>query len=350
MLYKKVLKPILFKFNPEKVHNFFVSTGYFAGKSRFFKKIIHFFYGYKGKDISKTVDGLTYKTPFLLSAGFDYNGKLVNILPDISFGGVEVGSVTAKFCLGNKKPRLTRLPKSRSIIVNKGLANDGVEIVIKRLKKIKKEKDFTVGVSIARTNDKKSADIEAGIADYFYSFKRLNEENMGDYYTLNISCPNVFGGESFTVPNLLEKLLLKISSIQCHKPVYIKMPINLEWLEFDKLLKVIEKFEIIKGVIIGNLNKDYSSLDYREEAPEKYQGGLSGKPCFKISNKLIKQTRSVYGKRFTIIGCGGVMSPEEMIEKFRAGSDLVALITGMIYNGPSFVKSLANYYSNHIDI
>lgn len=344
MLYQKVLKPILFKFDPEDVHNIFVSFGEFAGKSSFLKSLIHTFYGYKGRDISKTVDGLTFKTPFILSAGFDYNGRLINILPQISFGGEEVGSVTAKPCLGNDKPRLVRLPKSQSLLINKGLRNDGVETIIKRLKSYKKRDGFVVGVSIARTNDKEASSIESGIEDYFYSFKRLNEENVGDYYTINISCPNAFGGETFTTPSLIEPLLAKFSSVKCNKPVYIKMPINLEWLDFDGLLKVIEKFQMVKGVIIGNLNKDYSSLDFRDEAPKDYRGGLSGKPCFELSNKLIRQTRAAYGQRFTIIGCGGVLSVENMKEKFEAGADLVMLITGIIYNGPGFIKELAKEY------
>ena len=249
MFYQKILKPILFKFDPEKVHNLFIDFGEFAGNNFFLRKLINVFYGYRGKDISKTVDGITYKTPFILSAGFDYNARLKNILPEISFGGVEVGSVTAKVCEGNLKPRLTRLPKSRSIIVNKGLRNDGVETIIKRLKKYpstssgQANKNFVVGVSIARTNDKESSSVEDGIADYFYSFRRLNEENIGDYYTLNISCPNAFGSETFADPQMLPLLLSKISSVKCDKPVYIKMPINLEWQKFNELLKIIEKFE-----------------------------------------------------------------------------------------------------------
>jgi dihydroorotate dehydrogenase len=349
MFYKKFLKPILFKFDPENIHNLFVYLGEFIGKIKFLKKLTGIFYGYKGKDISKIVDGLTYKTPFILSAGFDYNGRLVNILPEVSFGSVEVGSITARPCPGNKKPRMTRLPKSKSILVNKGLMNDGVETIIRRLKNFKKKDNFVVGISIARSNDKETSSVEAGIADYLDSFKRLNEENVGDYYTLNISCPNAFGGESFTEPKMLDQLLTKISSVKCSKPVYVKMPINLEWQKFYELLKIINSFGMIKGLIIGNLNKDYSSLDYPDEAPKEYSGGLSGKPCFETSNKLIKQTKSVYGKRFTIIGCGGVMSPEDMVLKFEAGSDLVALITGMIYNGPGFMKELSNYYSKYIE-
>ncbi len=349
MLYKNVLKPILFRFDPEMVHNHFVWFGEFAGKSRVLKRLVSLLYGYKGKDISKTVDGLTYQTPFLLSAGFDYNGRLLNILPEISFGGEEVGSVTARPSEGNPKPRLIRLPKSRSLIVNKGLRNDGVDKIIERLshfaKATRDKKNFVVGISIARTNDEKASDTEEGVKDYVYSFKRLNEENIGDYYTLNISCPNAFGGETFANPVLLQKLLAKISEIKCSKPVYIKMPINLEWQKFDELLKVAEKFEMIKGVVIGNLNKNYEDLDYRDEAPESYCGGLSGKPCSELSNELIKKTKAVYGNRFTIIGCGGIMSVEGMVKKFEAGSDLIQLITGMIYNGPGFIKELANEYS-----
>ncbi|MFA6269862.1 MAG: quinone-dependent dihydroorotate dehydrogenase [Candidatus Paceibacterota bacterium] len=341
MLYQKILKPLLFKFDPEKVHDFFVYVGEALSKFGFSRNLVALSFRYKGKDISKTVDGLTYQTPFLLSAGFDYNGQLINILPEISFGGVEVGSVTARVCSGNLKPRLTRLPKSHSIIVNKGLRNDGVEVVIERLKKYPEKKNFVVGVSIARTNDIKCVSVEEGIADYFQSFKRLNEENVGDYYTLNISCPNAFGGETFANPERLESLLTKISEIKCDKPVYIKMPINLEWYEFDGLLKVIKNFLLVKGVIIGNLNKNYNDLDYRDEAPGEYAGGLSGRPCFELSNQLIKKTRENYGTRFTIIGCGGVMSVQDSRAKFAMGADLVMLITGMIFNGPGFIKELA---------
>jgi len=352
MLYQKILKPILFKFDPEKVHDFFVNTGEFLGQNWLFRKIISLFYQYQGVDISKKINGLSFRTPFILSAGFDYNGRLLNILPEISFGGMEVGSITARACAGNTKPRLKRLVKSKSILVNKGLCNEGVENIINRLKKFNsflfnKERKFVVGISIARTNDQKASSSTEGIEDYFYSFRRLNEENLGDYYVINISCPNAFGGETFTDPELLNLLISKIVTIKCHKPVYIKMPINLEWTEFDKLLKILDKFEFIKGLVIGNLNKNYNYLNNEDKIPEKYEGGLSGKPCFEISNELIRQTKKTYGSRFTIIGCGGVMSSKDMIEKFEAGSDLVALVTGMIYNGPGFVKELSKAYAKY---
>ncbi len=351
-MYKYILKPILFRFDPEDIHDLFIIIGKFLGEYSITRFVTRMIYGYRGKDISKTVDGILYKTPFLLSAGFDYNGQLTKILPEISFGGEEIGSVTAKYCEGNPKPRLTRLPRSKSILVNKGLKNDGVEKIIERLKFSSERRDvsrseeirFIVGISIAKTNCNDAATTQGAIDDYFYSFRRLNEENIGDYYTINISCPNAFGGEAFITAPLLEQLLSALKKIPCKRPVYVKMPINILWEQFYSLLKIIDAFKLA-GVVIGNLNKDYSSLDYRDEAPKDFHGGLSGKPCRNLSTELIRKTKQVYGKRFTIIGVGGVMSPKDAKEKFDAGADLIQLITGMLFNGPGLIKKLSKTHS-----
>jgi dihydroorotate dehydrogenase subfamily 2 len=347
-MYKYILKPIFFKFDPEKVHDFMVFMGEKLGRFGLGKWIIGLMYGYGGRDVSRIVDGIKYRTPFILSAGFDYNARLMNILPSIGLGGEEIGSITARPCAGNPKPRLTRLPKSKSILVNKGLKNDGVDVVIERIKKYKTETrqkemqaDFVLGISIARTNDDKSVSIEAGIEDYCYSFRRLNEENIGDYYTINISCPNAFGGESFSDPVLLERLLVALKNIPCTKPIYVKMPINLPWEKFAQLLNIIDKHGL-NGVVIGNLNKNNEDLDERSEAPLQYCGGLSGKVCRELSTELIRKTRNAYGKRFTIIGCGGVMSVRDAQEKIDAGAHIIHLITGIIYEGPGLMKKMCN--------
>ncbi len=344
MLYKYILKPILFKGSPERVHALFVFVGRILGSNEVSRKLVDIVYGYHGKDISKTVDGVKYKTPVILSAGFDYNANLTQILPSLGFGGVEVGSVTARPCVGNSSPTLTRLPNSRAIIVNKGLKNDSVDIIIERLKNKKRVKDFVIGVSIAKTNDKLSADTEEAIKDYCYSFKRLNEEQVGDYYTINISCPNAFNGETFTKPDLLEQLLHELKKISCAKPVYIKMPINLEWEETKKLLDIIVKHKV-SGVIFGNLNKNYLDIKHSPERPPEYRGGISGKPCFHPSNLLIEKTKKEYGEALTIIGCGGIFTPIDALYKFELGSELIHIITGMIYEGPSLIKRICKAYA-----
>lgn len=345
--YTLLLKPILFQLDPERAHNYMVALGEWFGHFALGRAFMRLLYNYRGPDISKIVDGITYTTPFLLSAGFDYNGRLTRILPSIGLGGEEVGSVTARPSEGNPTPRLVRLPRSKSILVNKGLRNDGVDAVIRRLKSQPRVDGYVIGISIARTNDAQAVSVEDGIADYKYSLERLVAENVGDYYTVNISCPNAFGGETFTTPELLGALLSELKTVAHTKPMYVKMPINIPWHLFEELLSVVDESGF-SGVVIGNLNKDYSALTVREEAPEKYRGGVSGKPCEQPSTELIKKTRERFGNRFTIIGCGGVFSPGTALEKFDAGADLVQLITGLIFEGPSLVKRSARAYAHRL--
>lgn len=340
-IYKKVLKPVLFLFDPELIHTVFVFFGEILGSNPITRFLISLPYKFRGKDISKVVDGITYKTPVLLSAGFDYNGRLAKVLSALSFGGEEVGSVTYRPCVGNPKPRLRRLLNTQSILVNKGLRNDGIDKIIKRIKRKGKSKDFVLGVSIARTNDQKTSSIEESINDFAQTFRKFNEEDIGDFYTINISCPNAFGGEDFGSVDLLPKLLQKIKNIECKRPIYIKMPINRTWDEFKSLLDICDRFSI-NGVVIGNLNKDYSFINGGDIKPDIYSGGLSGRPCFDMSNDLIRKTREQFGDRFTIIGVGGIFSYEDAREKFNAGADLVELITGMIFEGPQIVREICS--------
>jgi len=343
-LYRSVLKPVLFRFDPERIHDAFVTVGERMGAFGPARRLMAALYDYRGPDISKTVDGITYRTPVLLSAGFDTDGRLTRILGPLGFGGEEIGSITASPCAGNPKPRLTRLIRNESIVVYKGLRNEGVHALIDRLQRTPRDPNFVRGISIARTNSEVSCgDVDAGIADYVASFRALTEAGVGDYYTINISCPNSFGGEAFTRPDALARLLPALDAIPCEKPVYYKMPINVTWDEFAELLALIDAHRA-HGVVIGNLNKDYAELDHREDAPDEYRGGLSGKPCFARSNELIRKTRDTYGTRFTIFGVGGILTADDACAKFEAGADLVQLITGMIFNGPGIVREVCDAY------
>lgn len=340
-LYVYILKPILFLFHPDRMHDLFVTVGEFCGRYSCVRNVLGFFYKYTKTDVSKIVDGIRYRTPVILSAGFDANGRLTQILSSLSFGGVEVGSVTALPCKGNPRPNMTRLIRNKSLVVYKGLKNHGVDALITRLKKIPHDPDFVVGISIARTNSNEACvDVDTSIADYVTSFQKLNEGSTGDYYTINISCPNTFDGETFTTPPLLARLLIALSAIPTNKPVYLKMPINHSWDEFKALLEIAKTHTFIRGVVIGNLNKNYSELDFPDDAPNEFRGGLSGKPCFERSNELIRKTRAEYKNRFTIIGCGGILTPEDAQEKIRAGADLIQIISGLVFGGPGLPKEI----------
>ncbi len=345
ILYRRALKPILFAMDPDTVHTLFIALGETAGRFAPTRALFRFLYDYHGPDISKTVDGITYRTPVILSAGFDADGRLTRILPSLAFGGEEIGSTTAHVCEGNPLPRMTRLIRNSSLVVYKGLRNRGVDALIARLRRTPRVPGFVIGVSIARTNiPEASTDVEAGIRDYVESFKKLNAAGVGDYYTINISCPNAYTGETFIQPALLAQLLPRLREVPCEKPVYLKMPINVPWEQFAELLAIADENKI-QGVIIGNLNKNYSDLAYPEDAPKEFRGGLSGAPTFKLSNELIKKTREKYGKRFTIIGTGGIFTPEQALAKFAAGADLVQLVTGMVFNGPGLMKEICERYA-----
>lgn len=346
LLYQKILKPIFFLFEPETMHQFFVWLGEHIACYRPVQKLLTLFYGIPKNTPPVEIDGLKFPAPVCLAAGFDYNGKLSHCLSSMGFGGEEVGSVTARSCEGNVPPRLTRLIKSQSILVYKGLRNDGVDNVIKRLKKKKIPESFVLGISIAKTNDYLSVELESGIEDYFYSLKRLVEEDVGDFYTINISCPNVHGGEDFASAKKLDLLLTRLKKISYNRPMYVKLPINKPWEEFQEMLEVVVEHGL-QGVVIGNLNKNYDDLSEPSEKPAQYRGGVSGQPCQKLSNELIAKTRKLYPESLTIIGCGGVLTPEDALEKIRLGANLVQLVTGMIFNGPHLMKEITQHLNKY---
>jgi dihydroorotate dehydrogenase (fumarate) len=158
-------------------------------------------------------------------------------------------------------------------------------------------------------------------------------------HEINISCPNTYGGEPFTTPELLENLLLAIDDLSLEKPVFVKMPISLEWPDFQSLLDVISRHNI-QGVSIGNLLKNRSKAMISDELPDTVKGNLSGLPCREISTELIQKTYEVYGDKLTIIGIGGVFTAQDAYDKIRAGASLVAMVTGVIFEGPQVVGEI----------
>src|SRR3989344_4250144 len=226
--YKYFIRPVLFQIDAEKVHNFALRIGSFLGRSYVLRKSLAFFYGYNNDRLYVNIKGIRFRNPVGLAAGFDKNGVITNILPSIGFGFEEIGSVTAKKCEGNKKPRLFRLVKDKAIVVNYGLCNDGAEAVFNRLKS--KSFEIPIGISIAKTNDstiKGSGSIE----DYCAAFKVI--QSLGNFIVINISCPNSGDGKSFEDPVLLEKLLKKLKP---KKPMFLKLSADITQKKLDKII------------------------------------------------------------------------------------------------------------------
>ncbi|MFH1425131.1 MAG: quinone-dependent dihydroorotate dehydrogenase [archaeon] len=336
----KPYKKILFLQDPEKVHDKFTNLGEKLGKSKFKKGTISKLFNYQNKKLEKKILGITLKNPIGLAAGFDYEGKLTQILPSVGFGFHTIGSVTYRSYEGNPKPRLARLIKSKSILVNKGLKNTGSKNIISNLKNLNFE--IPLGISIAKTNCKTTSTDKAGIKDYIQSLKLWESSKLGSYYEINISCPNVFGGEPFTTPKKLDFLLREIDKLKIKKPIFLKMPIDLTEKQTNALCEVALKHNI-HGLIFGNLTKNRNNPHIQEKDLNKIsslKGNLSGLPTKELSNKLIKFAYKKYKDKFIIIGCGGVFSAKDAYEKIKLGASLIQLITGIIYQGPQLIGEI----------
>ncbi len=329
MCYEKFIRPILFRVDPERVHNAALFWGSLIGKFWIERKFLELLYSYKNERLNINIKGINFESPVGLAAGFDKNGVLTDITPGIGFGFHEVGSITANECRGNPKPRLFRVPEDEGIIVNYGLPNEGSERIAERKKK--KKFRFPIVINIAKTDDSKIKG-EDSIEDYYNSYTIMKD--IGSYITINISCPNVGDGRSFEDPKLLEKLLKKIG--KTNKIIFLKLSPDINKLKLNKIISLSKKYSI-SGFVISNLTHDRSKLKNKEI---NKGGAVSGKVLKDKSDSLIKYVYRKTKGRFVIIGVGGIFNAEDAYKKIRNGASLVQLITGMIYKGPGIVKDI----------
>lgn len=339
--YRCVAKPILFRFSPDAVHESMIRLAAFLQKSRFIRRISYKTLAYEDAMLHVDTLGIAFKNPLGLSAGLDKDAKIVPMAQAIGFGFIECGSVTLDPYQGNPQPWYTRLPKSKSIIVNSGLKSEGAHAVISRVKNYDKDmlRTFPLNISIAKTNSKKTASTSAGIADYAESLALWEAQGNARYYTINISCPNTFGGEPFTNPKDLDDLLTALDKIKTTKPIFVKFPIDKSWEQTRALLDVC-KMHNVQGITFGNLYKDRATVELKDTYNPDIKGNFSGKPCWNKSNELLKLTYENYGDRFVLSGVGGVFTAEDAYIKIRLGATLVEFITGLIFQGPAVVGKM----------
>ena len=339
-LYQRLLKKALFLIDPETVHNAFSQNGKILGRWPITRAITRLLFSYQSPTTARVFNGIYFPNPIGLSAGFDYNAEMVEILGPVGFGFHTVGTVTLEPYEGNPKPRLGRLPNSKALLVNKGLKSLGAKAIIERLAGL--QFSVPVGISIGATNTLFNSPNEQ-IMDIAQSFVLFEKSNVShSYYELNISCPNTFGGEPFTSPNRLDQLLDVVDALHLSRPLFIKMPIDQSKKETLQLLAVADEHNV-QGVIFGNLTKDKKNPDVTEADRAVWKtrkGNLSGKPTFKRSNALIQLTRENFADRFTIIGCGGIFDLETAQAKLDAGADLLQMITGMVFSGPQTIGDI----------
>jgi dihydroorotate dehydrogenase len=333
-VYAYVLKPIFFLNDPEFVHDRMTGFGRTLGKTKITQKIVSGLFGFEHPMLEQDVLGIHFRNPIGLSAGFDKNAELTEILPSVGFGFAEIGSITGEPCAGNAKPRLWRLKKSKSLMVYYGLMNDGCEAIAQRL--ANKTHGIPFGMSIAMTNCIDNLNIKRAVFDYAKAFRVM--EKMGEYVTVNISCPNTHGGQPFVEPHKLDYLLDILDEIPTTKPVFVKLSPDMSPRELDTLLDVLKKHRV-HGIICTNLTKNRSNKHIKDNfVPEK--GGMSGKVVQDMSDRMLAHIFRREGKRFVLVGCGGVFTAEDAYKKIKLGASLVQMITGMIFEGPQVISEI----------
>ncbi len=325
LLYTRVLKPVFFRIDPEFVHERMTSVGKVLGRFRLMQWLTAAAFSYQDPVLEQVVKGIRFKNPVGLSAGFDKNAELTQILPSVGFGFEEIGSITGEQCDGNSKPRLWRHPELKSLRVNYGLKNKGAEELSNRLAQLTFR--FPIGVSIAKTNSKATADTDAGILDYVKAYVMMSE--VGDYDTINVSCPNAFGGQPFTDPEKMDRLLSALIDVRNKKPMFIKLSPDLSLEEVDALAVIAKRYSI-DGLICSNLIKNHKFG----------KGGLSGKPVSAASREHLRYLYKNFGNDFVLMAVGGISTAEDAYGAIKDGASLIQMITGVIYEGPQVIGEI----------
>lgn len=336
-MYKTLIRPFLFLFDPEKIHHFsfflIKTASQIPGVSALLKKC----FVVKHPVLERNLFGLHFKNPVGLAAGFDKNAVLYNELANFGFGFIEIGTVTPKAQEGNPKKRLFRLIPDKGIINRMGFNNKGLEAVISQLKKNKGK--VIIGGNIGKNTATLPQDYTA---DYLECFKALH--SYVDYFVLNVSCPNVGSHAKLTDKDYLKELIeackTENSKHKLQRPILLKIAPDLNHKQLDEIIDLIAETQI-DGVIACNTSVSREGLTVSEKKLEQIgYGGLSGQPIKDKSTAVIAYLAQKSNKAFPIIGVGGIHSANDALEKIKAGADLVQLYTGFIYEGPALVKKI----------
>jgi len=343
-----LLRAILFCFDPEWVHYFSMNSLQLISKLPFAKRLLTNCFVVENAQLEKKVFGLNFKNPVGLGAGFDKNARYLNELEMLGFGFVEIGTVTPIAQAGNDTPRLFRLPKDKALINRMGFNNDGVDIIVERLQKIRNQKDpinIIIGGNIGKN---KITPNEDACKDYEICFLKLHD--YVDYFVVNVSSPNTPGLRELQEKDSLRKILTNLQSANSNKqnpkPILLKIAPDLNEAQIDDVISLALEIKL-DGLVVSNTTIVRDNLQTTTTELEKIgAGGLSGKPAKERSTSIIQYINQKTSGQIPIIGSGGIFTGNDAKEKIAAGSILVQVWTGFIYEGPAIVKNICSSLIN----
>jgi dihydroorotate dehydrogenase len=340
VLYKNLIRPLLFLGDPEKTHE---QTLALLAKIEPFEGVLERLFCVQDKRLQVRLGPLTFPNPVGLAGGFDKNAIAVRTLAGFGFGFLEIGAVTALAQPGNPKPRLYRLPEDQALINRLGFNNEGATAIAERLARLRgngKPLKIPLGINIGRS---KIVETKDAVEDFVSAFERLYP--YGDFFTLNVSSPNTPELRDLQERALLQGLLRAIQEKnyllasrfgQEPKAVLVKIAPDMDFSQADDIVGVA-MVEKISGIIATNAT---AFLRETLVSGSREPGGLSGKPLRALATSFVRHLYRAVGGKLPIIGVGGIFTAEDAYEKIKAGASAVQVYTGFVYEGPAVVKRI----------
>jgi len=339
-MYKLIIRPIFFLFSPERIHKLVFLTLKIGQAIPGIPFLINLFMKPENPKLEKELWGIKFPNPVGLAAGMDKDAEVYDMFGAMGFGFVEVGTVTPKPQPGNEKPRLFRLPKDKALINRMGFNNAGVINMVKNLRR--RRSKVIVGGNIGKN---KNTPNEEALNDYMTCFDVLYP--YVDYFVVNVSSPNTPNLRALQDKEPLSKILgsLKSNAMEKsnYKPVLLKIAPDLNEHQLDDIVEIVLSTGI-DGIVATNTTIQRDGLSYPKEEIDKLGlGGLSGKPLRDRSTEVIRYLYKKSEGKIPIIAAGGILTPQDALEKLQAGASLVQIYTGFIYEGPSFAKKINKF-------
>jgi len=345
----KILRSFLFLFDAEKVHYFSMNGLKFLCKIPFVKGLIAKKYtpsSVTGKSFK--IFNLEFKNLVGLGAGFDKNARYLNELEALGFGFIEIGTVTPMGQTGNDLPRLFRLPKDKALINRMGFNNDGLDVIVERLKQWNKKNTsnpnrLIIGGNIGKN---KVTPNEDAWKDYEICFTALYD--YVDYFVVNVSSPNTPGLRELQGKDSLAKILQNLQRLNKlkdkPKAILLKIAPDLTIGQIDDVVNLALEIKL-DGLVVANTTIDKSKLVTKARTLQKIgAGGLSGRPLQQQSTDMIGYIANKTNRKILIIASGGIFTAADAKQKIDAGASLVQVWTGFIYEGPAIVKNITKSF------
>lgn len=332
MLYE-LLRPLLFRFDPETAHNLGLNSLNLAAKLGPLNPLAQTLPAHP-----RTVMGLEFPNIVGLAAGLDKNGDCIEGMTALGFGFLEIGTVTPKPQPGNPKPRMFRLVEQQAIINRLGFNNKGVDYLIERVKS--RQSKILLGINIGKNL---STAVENALDDYRIGLRKVY--NHADYVTVNISSPNTPGLRKLQTAEYLGELLagLAIEREKLEQEYAKRVPLAVKVapdLETEEIGPLVEQLIHSKADAVIATNTTLSRVGVETSPYASEAGGLSGRPLFERATETVARLAETLRGELPIIACGGIFSAADARAKIEAGASLVQVYSGFIYRGPALVKDI----------